>query len=83
MDKNPSNEVKEVLNYMDALSYGFEQITTHNRPLSTKLIKELHTILLTGTRGKDKNPGNFRKYKILLVQIIKLRTLPIYRLKLI
>ncbi|MDK6297386.1 Fic family protein [Staphylococcus caprae] len=61
MDKNPSNEVKEVLNYMDALSYGFEQITTHNRPLSTKLIKELHTILLTGTRGKDKNPGNFRK----------------------
>lgn len=61
MDKRPSNEVKEVLNYMEALQYGYNQIKNHNMPLTSKLIKTLHSILLKDTRGKDKHPGNFRK----------------------
>lgn len=61
MDKRPSNEVKEVLNYMEALQYGYDQIKNHNMPLTSKLIKTLHSILLKDTRGKDKHPGNFRK----------------------
>ncbi|WP_340139035.1 Fic family protein [Mammaliicoccus sciuri] len=61
MDKKQSNEVTEVLNYMNALSYGYNEIKVNNTPISEKLIKELHNILLSGTRGKEKNPGNFRK----------------------
>lgn len=60
-DKKKSNEVKEVLNYMDALHYGYTEIKNNNMPISSKLIKELHEILLKDTRGRDKNPGNFRK----------------------
>ncbi|GAA5465820.1 hypothetical protein Saur07_00863 [Staphylococcus aureus] len=61
MDRKQRNEVKEVLNYLDALNYGYDQIKNKNMPISTNLIKKLHAILLEGTRGKEKNPGNFRK----------------------
>ncbi|EHJ07958.1 Fic family protein [Staphylococcus simiae] len=61
MEKRQSNEVKEVLNYMDALTYGYDQIKNKNMPISSNLIKKLHAILLEGTRGKEKDPGNFRK----------------------
>lgn len=61
MGRKQRNEVKEVLNYLDALNYGYDQIKNKNMPISTNLIKKLHAILLEGTRGKEKDPGNFRK----------------------
>ncbi|MDT3879147.1 Fic/DOC family N-terminal domain-containing protein, partial [Staphylococcus aureus] len=61
MERKQRNEVKEVLNYLDALNYGYDQIKNKNMPISTNLIKKLHAILLEGTRGKEKDPGNFRK----------------------
>lgn len=61
MQKSKSNEVIEVLNYMEALNYGYNKIKNENMPITSKLIKELHSILLNGTRGKEKDPGNFRK----------------------
>ncbi len=41
-----------------ALDYGIERMDS--LPLCNRLIKEIHKILLSDTRGDDKNPGEFR-----------------------
>ncbi|WRN67441.1 hypothetical protein UM538_09775 [Staphylococcus aureus] len=65
MERKQRNEVKEVLNYLDALNYGYDQIKNKNMPISTNLIKKLHAILLEGTRGKEKDPEILGRYRIL------------------
>jgi len=51
-------DVDEVLNYIKAMNYGLERLK--NFPLSLRLIKEIHKILLTGVRGEGREPGEFR-----------------------
>jgi len=53
------NEIKEVVNYIKALNYGIERLKI--LPLSLRLIKEIHKILIEGTRGTHKTPGEFRE----------------------
>jgi len=53
------NDVKEVVNYIKALNHGMKRLTEF--PMSIRLIKEIHEILLEDTRGKEKTPGEFRK----------------------
>jgi Fic family protein len=53
------SDIKEVLNYKKALIYGTEEI--ERRPLSLFLVKELHKILLTDVRGRNRLLGEFRK----------------------
>jgi Fic family protein len=53
------NDVKEVINYVKALDYGIKRLKT--LPMSVRLIKELHEILLKGSRGQHKTPGEFKK----------------------
>jgi Fic family protein len=53
------NDVKEVVNYIKALNYGMKRLTEF--PMSIRLIKEIHEILLKGARGKERTPGEFRK----------------------
>jgi len=48
----------EVQNYIAAMNYGMERL--QQLPFSSRLIKETHAILLKGTRGEQKHPGNFR-----------------------
>jgi Fic family protein len=58
----PLVDVKEVLNYVNALQYGISSITSANRPpISLRLIKEMHRILMTDARGGRKYPGEFRQ----------------------
>ena len=52
-------DIQEVLNYKRALLYGAEEVKI--RPLSLSLIKEMHKILLSGVRGKNRLLGEFRK----------------------
>jgi Fic family protein len=54
-------DVQEVLNYLSAHRYGLERLKT--LPLSLRLIKELHRELMTGVRGAEKRPGEFRTYQ--------------------
>ena len=54
------NEQREVFNYRRALSHGIES----ELPLSTRLLKEMHQILLDRVRGKDRAPGEFRKVQV-------------------
>lgn len=50
----------EVLNYQHALFVGQERIQT-GYPITTRLILELHQILMQGARGTNVSAGEFRK----------------------
>lgn len=56
----PLSDVEEVTNYVAAINYGINKIQKENFPVSLRLIREIHTILMHGVRGQDKNPGEFR-----------------------
>lgn len=51
-------DVEEVVNYVRAMNYGLERLAT--LPLSLRLIREIHAELLSGVRGADRMPGEFR-----------------------
>lgn len=57
--KEDIDDIKEVINYIKALNYGIERLKEF--PMSLRLIKEIHKILIKGTRGTHKTPGEFRK----------------------
>ncbi|MEI6728625.1 MAG: Fic family protein [bacterium] len=57
-DDEKRDEIEEVKNYTKALNYGINRLDT--LPISTRLIKEIHNVLMQGVRGKNKNPGEFR-----------------------
>ena len=61
LDINPEkrDDWQEVKNYVEAVNYGFKRI--NEIPISNRLIKELHAILLKNVRGEHKNPGEYRK----------------------
>jgi len=52
------NDWKEVNNYVGALNYAIEQL--ENLPISSRLIRKTHAILLDSVRGEHKQPGEFR-----------------------
>ena len=47
------NDYIEVHNYINALNHGIYKITSGELPISSRLIKEIHSILLRGARGEN------------------------------
>ncbi len=60
-DINPEkrDDWEEVQNYVKATNYGVQRIKD-GFPVCTRLIRELHKILMQGVRGEHKTPGEFR-----------------------
>lgn len=56
----PLDDVQEVSNYIAALNHGLERLA-NGFPLSLRLLREVHKILLAKGRGGEKTPGEFRR----------------------
>jgi Fic family protein len=52
------DDAEEIRNYRHALSFAAHALD--ERPLSQHLLREAHSLLMQGVRGRDKNPGAFR-----------------------
>jgi len=59
LDPTQPRDVNEVLNYVRAMNYGLDRLTT--LPLSIRLIREIHERLLRGVRGRQLQPGELRQ----------------------
>ena len=55
----PPSDAHEVHNYVTALEYGLERLQI--RPISLRLIREVHAKLMQGVRGEHQTPGEFRR----------------------
>jgi Fic family protein len=56
----PTHDVQEVSSYVAAMTHGLERLRG-GFPLSLRLIREIHAILLSKGRGRDRLPGEFRR----------------------
>jgi Fic family protein len=51
-------DVREVANYVHALNHGLSRLS--ELPVSLRLIREVHSVLMKNVRGEEKKPGEFR-----------------------
>lgn len=58
VERSPA-DLREVGNYVAALEFGVRRLEA--LPLSLRLIRELHEKLMTGVRGDEATPGEFRR----------------------
>ena len=56
----PLDDVVEVSNYVAALDHGLARLR-EGFPLSNRLIREIHGVLMSRGRGSSKDPGEFRR----------------------
>ena len=59
IDRNINADVDDVVNYIKATKFAIKRLET--LPLCNRLLLETHKVLLSGVRGKEKNPGEFRQ----------------------
>jgi len=59
MPHGQPDDVREVRNYVTALEYGVQRLK--ELPLSLRLVRELHALLMAGVRGERATPGEFRR----------------------
>ncbi|MDM7995984.1 MAG: Fic family protein [Acidobacteriota bacterium] len=61
-DTVDDNDVRQVCNYVDALTYARKQMRSKNGlPLSMRLLNEAHRRLMKNVPGADKSPGEIRR----------------------
>ena len=58
LEENTNRPVGDVINYIKATDFAINRLK--ELPLCNRLIKEAHAVLMSGVRGQDKNPGEFR-----------------------
>ena len=58
IDPENKDDWQEVQNYIGAINEAITQLK--HLPFSNRLLKDTHSILMQGVRGKSKQPGDFR-----------------------
>ena len=61
--KDP-DDAREVSNYAKAVRYGLQRLA--KLPVSLRLIRDVHRELLSGVRGADRRPGEFRARQVII-----------------
>ena len=61
----PNDDVLEVSNHVAALQHGLDRLNS-DFPISNRLIREMHGILLRRGRGSNRSPGEFRQAQVWL-----------------
>lgn len=56
----PEQDVREVSRYVAALQHGFDRMRS-GMPISLRLVRETHGVLLRDGRGGNQAPGEFRR----------------------
>jgi cell filamentation protein, protein adenylyltransferase len=51
-------DIEEVVNYVNAIEIGLRRLET--LPVSMRLVREMHAVILAGVRGRDRQPGELR-----------------------
>jgi Fic family protein len=59
---DPVSSQQEVWNYNRALDLALEILKT--KPLTLNVIRDIHRVLLSGVRGSQRDPGNFRRTQV-------------------
>ena len=59
IETNANRDIGEVLSYKKAVDYAKEKL--NELPLGNRLIKQTHEVLMRGSRGEEKTPGEFRR----------------------
>lgn len=54
-----SADIQEVLNYRSAMAHAVKM--RKQLPLSQRMVKEAHKVLMAGVRGQERSPGEYRK----------------------
>src|SRR6266567_2485533 len=57
----PIDDVREVSRYVAALQFAVKQVRSGKLPLSLRLLREIHRVLMKGGRGGSHAPGEFRR----------------------
>ncbi len=57
-EKNTNRDVADVVNYIKAMEYALDRL--EHLPLSNRLIRETHAVLMQSVRGEHNAPGEFR-----------------------
>ncbi len=58
IEKNTNQNVADVVNYIKATEFALNRM--QELPLCNRLIRETHAVLMSGVRGQEKSPGEFR-----------------------
>ncbi len=61
----PLDDTREVSSYVSAMEHGLQRMR-EGFPLSLRLLREIHGVLLAQGRGADKTPGEFRRSQVWL-----------------
>ncbi len=59
IDPEKRDDWEEVLKYIKAMNFAMNKLDSI--PISVRLLKDVHKILLSGVRGKNRLPGEIRK----------------------
>lgn len=58
VDQPLNADIEEVVNYLHAMEAGLGRLQT--LPVSTRLLREMHAVILAGVRGRERQPGELR-----------------------
>ena len=58
VENNTNQNVSDVINYIKATEFALDRL--NELPLCNRLIREIHEVLMSGVRGSEKSPGEFR-----------------------